>query len=159
MLQAANILIGILRNAWGAIIGMMVAVGVLAMLFQLLRLTGSAAVGAALYVNRAIGSITSLIVVVLYAFLAIPVLIHAISSYSATDGCGPASELGAAAAYVIVAIAAVRMAKSAFISMLSALAGSGDGVSFAITEGVEAVVGVVLVGVAVPVASAFLGAC
>ncbi len=158
-MQAANILISILRSAWTAIMGLMVAVAIISMLIQFLRLSGSAAIGAALYVNRAVASITGLIVLALYTFLAIPVVVHAISSHLATDACGPAADLGAAAAYVIAAISAVRMAKSAFITLLSALAGSADGISFAMMDGLEALLGVVLVSIAVPVSAAFLGAC
>jgi hypothetical protein len=159
MMQAANILVSILRNAWGALIGLMVAVAILALLMQILRLAGSAAIGASLYVNQAVGSITSLIVVVLYAFLAIPAIVHSVSLNAASRGCGPVAELGAVAAYVMAAISAVRMAKAAFVSLLSALAGAEGGISYAVTEALEVLLGTVLVTAAVPIAAALLGAC
>jgi hypothetical protein len=159
MMQAANILVNLLRNAWGVLVGLMLAVAILAMLMQILRLTGSAVIGASLYVNHAIGSIASLVIVVLYAFLAIPVIVQSISIYAGGKGCGPVAELGAAAAYVMTAISAVRLAKAAFYSLISALSGAEGGISFAMNEALEVLLGAVLVTVAVPIAAALLGAC
>jgi hypothetical protein len=85
MMHAAQILENILREAWGAIIGLMVAVAVLAMLVQILKLTGSTSLGATLFVTEAIGSIMGLVILVLYAFLALPAIVHSVSS-SATSG-------------------------------------------------------------------------
>ena len=73
-----------------------------------------------------------LIVVVLYAYLAIPAIVQAVSSASVSSigaGCGPAAELGQAAAYAMAAIAAVRMALAAFNALLSAMSGTGSGMS------------------------------
>jgi hypothetical protein len=160
MMHAAQILENILREAWGAIIGLMVAVAVLAMLVQILKLTGSASLGATLFVTEAIGSIMGLVILVLYAFLALPAIVHSVSSSAtSTGGCGPAAELGQAAAYVMAAIASLRMAKAAFVSMVSAMSGAQAGMSYAITEAAEAIVGILLISVAVPVAAALLGAC
>ncbi|MFZ1042762.1 MAG: hypothetical protein WAN58_15780, partial [Anaerolineales bacterium] len=80
-------------------------------------------------------------------------------SVSISTTCGPAADVGQAAAYVMAAIAAVRMAKAAFTAMFSAMSGAGSGMSDAITEAGEAVLGMLLISVAVPVVAAFLGAC
>ncbi len=160
MMHAATLIVNILRDAWGAILGLMVAVAILAALFQFLKLTGSATLGASMFVAEAVGSVVALIIVVLYAFLAVPAIVHAVSSSAASGGgCGPAAELGQAAAYVMAAITALRMAKAAFVSMFSSMSGSGGGMSYAITEAGEAVIGMLLITVASPIAAALLGAC
>lgn len=160
MMHAATILVDILRDAWGAIIGLMIAVAGLSVLAQLLKLAGSASLGASTYVAQAVASLAGLVVVALYAFLAIPAIVHAASSAAAgSGGCGPAAELGQAAALVMGAITAVRMAKAAFVSMVSALSGVQGGMSYAVTEAAEALIGMLLISVALPVASAVLGAC
>ena len=160
MMHAAQILENILREAWGAIIGLMVAVAVLAMLVQILKLSGSASLGATLFVAESIGSIMGLIIVVLYAFLAVPAIVHSVSSSTTSSGgCGPAAELGQAAAYVMAGIASLRMAKAAFVSIVSAMSGAQAGMSYAITEASEVLVGMLLVSVAAPVAAALVGAC
>ena len=160
MMHAAQILVDILRNAWTAIIGLMVAVAVLAGLYQILKLSVDASLGASMYVAQAVGALIALIIVALYAFLAIPAIVRAVTvSVSISTACGPAADVGQAAAYVMAAIAAVRMAKAAFTAMFSAMSGAGSGMSDAITEAGEAVLGMLLISVAVPVVAAFLGAC
>ncbi len=160
MMHAAQILVNVLREAWGAIIGLMVAVAILAMLAQIMKLTGGSVMGASLYVHEAIGSIVGLTFVVLYAFLAVPAIVHAISASAAGGGgCGPSAELGSAAAYVMAAVAAVRMAKAAFVSLISSIGGSSGGMSYAITEASEAMLGMLLISVAAPMAAALVGAC
>ena len=159
MMHASEVLVHILRGAWGAIMGLMVAVALLAMLAQLVKLAGGASLGAAMITARAAGSMLALIVVVLYAFLAIPAIVQAVSSSKAAGGCGPAAGLGQAAAYAMAAITALRMARAAFVSMFSALSGASEGISYAIGEAAESVVGMLLISIAVPVAAALLGAC
>ena len=160
MMHAAQILVEILRNAWTAIIAMVVVVAVLAMLYQILKLSVDATLGASMYVAQAVGTLIALMIVALYAYLAIPAIVRAATaSVSIGTGCGPAAELGQDAAYVIAALAAVQMAKSAFIAMFSAMSGAGSGISYAITEAGTAIFGMLLISVAVPVAAAFLGAC
>jgi hypothetical protein len=160
MMHAAQILVDILRNAWTAIIGLIVVVAVLAMLYQTLKLSVDASLGASMYVAQAVGTLLGLIVVVLYAYLAIPAIVRAVpASVSIGAGCGPVADLGQAVAYVMAAIAAVRMALAAFVALLSAMNGTGSGMSHAMIEAAEIVVAMVLISVAVPAAAAFFGAC
>ena len=162
MMHATQILVDVLRNAWTAIIGLIVVVAVLAMLYQTLKLSVDASLGASMYVAQAVGTLLGLIVVVLYAYLAIPAIVQAVSSASVSSigaGCGPAAELGQAAAYAMAAIAAVRMALAAFNALLSAMSGTGSGMSHAMIDAGGIVVAMVLISVAAPAAAAFLGAC
>ena len=77
MMHAAQILVDIMRNAWTAIIGLMVAVAVLAMLYQILKLSVDASLGASMYVAQAVGALIALVIVaLLYAFLAIPAIVR-----------------------------------------------------------------------------------
>ncbi len=86
MMHAAEIFVSILREAWGAIIGLMVAIAALTMLVQLMKLAGSTALGARMFVAEAISSLLGLVIVAPYAFLAVPAIVHAISSSAASDG-------------------------------------------------------------------------
>ena len=95
MMHAAQILVDILRNAWTAIIGLIVAVAVLAMLYQILKLSVDASLGASMYVAQAVGALIALVIVALYAFLAIPAIVRAVTvSVSISTACGPAAECG-----------------------------------------------------------------
>ncbi|HUH98277.1 MAG TPA: hypothetical protein VLZ89_13005 [Anaerolineales bacterium] len=150
----------ILRGAWGAVMGVMVAAAVLGMLAQLVRLSGSAALGAPMITARAASSMLGMIVVVLYAYLAVPAIVRAVSSSAlGGGGCGPAAELGQAAAYAMAAITSLRIAKATLISIFSAMSGAQTGMSYAISEAAESIIGMLLISIAVPVAAAFLGAC
>ncbi len=55
-MHAAQILVDVLRNAWTAIIGLIVVVAVLAMLYQTLKLSVDASLGASMYVAQAVGT-------------------------------------------------------------------------------------------------------
>ncbi len=54
----------------------MVAVAVLAMLYQILKLSVDASLGASMYVAQAVGALIALVIVALYAFLAIPAIVR-----------------------------------------------------------------------------------
>ena len=55
----------------------MVAVAVLAMLYQILKLSVDASLGASMYVAQAVGALIALVIVaLLYAFLAIPAIVR-----------------------------------------------------------------------------------
>lgn len=158
-MHAADVIVSILRDAWGALIAMILAIGGLAMLYQFLKAVGSATIGASMIMGRAIESVASAIIVILYAFLAVPAIVHAVSGSISIQSCGPAAQLGEAAAYVMAGITAVRMARAAFISLFSAYSGSESGMAYAVSETGEAIFGMLLITIAVPVAAAFLGVC
>jgi hypothetical protein len=67
--------------------------------------------------------------------------------------------LGTLASGLIAGLAALRMLKAAFTSILSASLGGASTFANALTECGEAVFGMILAGAAVPLAAFFLGSC
>lgn len=157
MQHAADLLNGLLRDGWVVMAGLLVMVVALAILAQFFRAVGSSMLGASLYVSQAISSVVSLVLVALFAFIAIPAIVHSISTN--VSSCGTVGNLGGAAASVYAGISALRMMKAAFSSVVSAMVGSGSSMSFAFQEAAEVLFGMTLISVAIPVAAAFFGAC
>ena len=77
----------------------------------------------------------------------------------AAPGCGPISELGQLAATLIGAFVAFRMLRSVFVAVATTAAGAPNSVSNALLETGGAILGMLVAVVAVPVATAFFGAC
>jgi hypothetical protein len=96
----------------------------------------------------------------LFAFLGIPQIVQALqSSLPGAEGCGPISELGTFASSLIGGLAALRMLKAAFTSMLSASIGGTSSFASALIESAEALFGMILASAAIPLAAWFLGTC
>lgn len=96
----------------------------------------------------------------LFGFLGVPQIVKGIQSAMPTGGgCGPIGELGTFSAAIIGALAGLRMLKAVFASVVSASLGGQVAMSGALIETAEAVFGMLLAAVAVPVAAWFLGAC
>ena len=96
----------------------------------------------------------------LFAYLGIPQIVSALSSaLPSGGGCGPISELGTLASGLIGGLAALRMLKATFASILSASLGGASTFANALTECSEAVFGMILAGAAIPLAAFFLGTC
>ena len=96
----------------------------------------------------------------LFAFLGIPQIVSALqSSLPGAGGCGPISELGTLASGLIGGLAALRMLKAAFTSMLSASIGGSSSFANALIECGEALFGMILASAAIPLAAWFLGTC
>lgn len=160
MSGVADILLGIFREAWQVLVVLTLAIGMLAGLAQILRLSAGAMVGANLWVWEAMAGITGVLMLVLFAFLGVPVLVDATaSSIPSGAGCGPINDLGTFSAMLIAGLAGLRMLKATFMAILAASAGGATNAADALIEIAEAMFGMLLASVAVPAAAIFLGAC
>ena len=160
MSSVADILLGIFREAWQVLVALTLAIGILAGLAQILRLSAGTMIGANLWVWEAMAGISGVLMLVLFAFLGIPVLVEATSSsIPGGAGCGPINDLGTFSAMLIAGLAGLRMLKATFTAVLSASVGGASNASAALIEIAEAMFGMLLASVAVPVAAIFLGAC
>ena len=160
MSSVADILLGIFREAWQVLVMLTLAIGMLAGLAQILRLSAGTMIGANLWVWEAMAGISGVLMLVLFAFLGIPVLVEATSSsIPGGAGCGPINDLGTFSAMLIAGLAGLRMLKATFTAVLSASVGGASNASAALIEIAEAMFGMLLASVAVPVAAIFLGAC
>jgi hypothetical protein len=108
-------------------------------------------------IAQAITSGSGLLLLVLFGFLGIPMMLKSI--HITAPGCGPISELGQLAATLIGAFVAFRMLRSVFVAVATTAAGAPNAVSNALLETGGAVLGMLVAVVAVPVATAFFGAC
>ena len=160
MSGVGNILLGIFREAWQVLVILTLAIGMLAGLAQILRLSAGTMLGANLWVWEAMAGISGVLMLVLFAFLGIPVLVEATSSsIPGGAGCGPINDLGTFSAMLIAGLAGLRMMKATFMAILAASAGGASNTSNALIEIAEAMFGMLLASVAVPAAAIFLGAC
>ena len=160
MSSVGNILLGIFREAWQVLVMLTLAIGMLAGLAQILRLSAGTMLGANLWVWEAMAGISGVLMLVLFAFLGIPVLVEATSSsIPGGAGCGPINDLGTFSAMLIAGLAGLRMLKATFMAILAASTGGASNTSNALIEIAEAMFGMLLASVAVPAAAIFLGAC
>ncbi|HUF37160.1 MAG TPA: hypothetical protein VMN57_01445 [Anaerolineales bacterium] len=159
MTAAVDLLAGFLREAWTAIAGALLMLGLLALLAQVLRGAGSSLIGSRYGVASAAGSAVGIVFVLLFAFLGLPALVEAGLGTAVGGGmCGPLVGLGAAAGGLIAALAALRMLMGAARALSGALVSSESGAQ-ALLEAGEALIGMLAAGMAGPVAGHFLGAC
>jgi hypothetical protein len=158
MMAASEILIHILRQAWMLLAGLLVLVALLGGLAQLFRMAGGVLLGANFWVSEAVLSVLGVTVITLVGFLSVPAIARSASVSSAT-GCGPMSEVGQLAGMLIGAIGALRMLKGVFLAVVSTSISGSGGVSRALMDIAETILGMLLITVAAPVAAAFFGAC
>lgn len=160
MEDALQIILSVFRQAWVAITIFMVSVGALAMLAHILRTIGASTIGARFWVYESIASIASILVLILVAFLGIPPVVKAIStSVPGSPGCGPIAELGMFASGLIAAIVGLRMLIAFARTIGGAALGGTAEISQALIEAVEALFGMLLAGVVIPLAAMFIGVC
>ena len=160
MSEALQIIQNVLRQAWVALTIFIVSVGALAMLAQVLRTIGASTIGARMWVYESIASIAAILALVLVAFLAVPPVVKAVSaSVPSSAGCGPISELGMLASGLIAAIVGVRILLSFARTIGGAALGGTAEISRALIEAVEALFGMLLAGVVIPLVSMFIGVC
>jgi hypothetical protein len=160
MSDATSLLLAFLREAWVALAGAFLAFALLAGIAQMLRVSSASALGANLWVWESISALMSIVVLGLFAFLGIPQIVKALqSSLPGASGCGPISELGTLASGLIGGLAALRMLKAAFTSMLSATIGGASSFANALIECGEALFGMIIASAASPLAAWFLGTC
>lgn len=160
MVDAANILLSFLREAWTALVSALVAFAVLAMLAQVLKVSSASVLGANLWVAESLSAVIAILALALFGFLGVPQIVKGIqAAMPGGGGCGPIGELGAFSAAIIGGLAGLRMLKALFTSVLSASLGGPVAMSGALIETAEALFGMLLAAAAVPVAAWFLGAC
>ena len=160
MTEALGVLQTFFREAWTALAGVFLALVLLAMLAQILRVSSASVIGANLWVWQGISALTGILILALFAFLGVPQIIQAaLTAVPSGNGCGPIGELGSLSAGMIGGLAALRMLKALFVSAASAAVGGSGNMAQALTEAGEALVGMLLAGLAVPLAAWFLGAC
>jgi hypothetical protein len=160
MTDVSALLLTFLREAWVALAGAFLAFTLLAGIAQILRVSSASVLGANLWVWESVSALLSIVVLGLFAFLGIPQIVKALQvSLPGAGGCGPISELGTLASGLIGALAALRMLKAAFISMLSASIGGSFTFANALIECGEALFGMLLASAAIPLAAWFLGTC
>jgi hypothetical protein len=157
MATAGEILLGVLREAWDVLVIVTIALAILALLSQVLRSAAGNLLGANPITAQAITSGAGLLLLVLFGFLGIPAMVKSI--HITAPSCGPISELGQLAATLIGAFVAFRMLRSVFVAVATTAAGAPNAISNALLEIGGAVLGMLVAVVAVPVATAFFGAC
>ena len=160
MTAVGQIILGLLRNGWIALVGALVAIALLAMLSQVLKTMSAGAIGANLYVYEAVAAFCGILVLVLFGLLGVPALVGAAqASLPASAGCGPITELGQFAIMLIGGLAALRMMRAVLAGGTMAAMGGRGGLSDALFEAGEAVLGMVVASAALPIATHFLGVC
>ena len=160
MSEATSLLLTFLREAWIALAGAFLAFALLAGLAQILRVSSAGLIGANLWVWESVSALAAIIMLGLFAYLGVPQIVSALSSaLPSGGGCGPISELGELASGLIAGLAALRMLKATFTSILSASLGGASIFANALLECGEAVFGMILAGAAIPLAAFFLGTC
>ena len=159
MTAAGELLLGIFRQAWGLIAGLLVLIAILGGLAQVFKMTGGVLLGSSFWVSEAVAGILGVILIALVGFLSIPAIAQAATIGGAATGCGPIAEIGQLAGMLIGGIGALRMLKATFAAVVSASIGGSGGVSNALVEIAETIFGMLLITVAAPVAAVFFGAC
>ena len=160
MTGASSLLLTFLREAWMALAAAFLAFALLAGIAQMLRVSSASVLGANLWVWESVSALLSIVVLGLFAFLGIPQIVNAIqATLPGAGGCGPISELGTLASGLIGGLAALRMLKAAFTTMLSASIGGASSLANALIECGEALFGMILASAAIPLAAWFLGTC
>jgi hypothetical protein len=160
MTEASSILLSFLREAWMALAAAFLAFALLAGIAQMLRAGSGSVLGANLWVWESLSALFSIVLLGLFAFLGVPQIISALqATLPGSGGCGPISELGTFASGLIGGLAALRMLKAAFTSVLSASMGGASSFAGALIESAETIFGMILAGLALPLAAWFLGTC
>ena len=160
MTDSVELLFDVLREAWAALASALLIFVLLAVLTQMLRASSTSILGGRTWVAEALSTGAALLMLVLFAFLGVPAILQAVAPAQPVEvGCGPIRDLGALAAGLIGALAALRMLK-AFVSVAAAaVVGGAISVSSALLEVGEAVLGMALASAAIPLTAQFLGVC
>jgi len=159
MTAAGDILLGIFRQAWALIAGLLILIATLGGLAQVFKMAGGVLLGSNFWVSEAVSGILGVILIALVGFLSIPAIAQASPLGGVTKACGPITELGQLAGMLIGGIGSLRMLKGTFVAVVSTSMSGIGGVSNALIEIAETMFGMLLITVAAPVAAAFFGAC
>jgi hypothetical protein len=160
MAEALALLQTFFREAWTALVAVLLALALLAALAQVLRVTSSSVIGANLWVAEGLAGVAGVVILALFAFLGVPQLVKAaLAAIPSGGGCGPIGELGSLSAGMIGGLGAIRMLKALLTSVVSAAVGGSSSMAQALVECAETLFGMLLATLAVPLAAYFLGAC
>jgi hypothetical protein len=160
MSEAVALILDFIRQAWTALSTALLAFALLGGLAQILRVGSAGVMGANLWVWESLSAVMAVIILALFAFLGIPQIVKALQTTLPNGaGCGPIGSLGTYAAGLIGGLATLRMLKATFLGMLSASLGGAASFSHALMECSEAIFGMLLAGLAVPLAAWVLGTC
>lgn len=155
MQSVANILTGILREAWTACAGLLAVVLVLLMLAQVLRTASGTLVGANGMLWQAVSILTGLLLIGLFAFTGIPMLTRAAAAaVPASVSEGPIQEIGNLSAGLLGALGAMRMLRAVFGAVPEVLAGSAGSLAGVFIETAETLLGMLAAGLVIPIATA-----
>ena len=159
MTAAGEILLGILRQAWMLIVGLLALIAILGGLAQTFKIAGGVLLRSNFWVSEAVSGSLGIILIALVGFLSLPAITRAATVDSSTLGCGPIAEIGQLAGMLIGGLGALRMLKGILTAVVSASINGSASVSNALIEIAETIFGMLLITVAAPVAAAFFGAC
>ena len=160
MAEITDLILSVLRQAWLALAGALVAVTALALLSQTLQAAAGMAFSARFWVWQAVSGGAAVLILALFGLLGAPALARAVQqTLPGSGGCGPVADLGSLAAGLIAAVAALRLLKTVFTAVVWASSGGSTSLSGALIEAAEAVFGMVLAAAATPLAAHFLGSC
>ena len=93
MTVAGDILLGIFRQAWALIAGLLVLIAILGGLAQVFKMTGGVLLGSSFWVSEAVAGVVGVILIALVGFLSIPAIAQAATVGGTTTGCGPIQKL------------------------------------------------------------------
>lgn len=160
MNSAIEILLGILRNAWQAMIGLIAIMVILERYTRhWLQLAEHSLVSLSQW-PRPLGQwLVCCPLVSMPSSYCLRLLMPGMFSINVSGGCGPLSDIVLAVCKLIGAIGALRMLRASFVGTVSTMVGSGGGAAGAIIELGEVLIGMLLVSAAAPVAGAFMGTC
>ena len=160
MQSGLQIILSVLRQAWGALTVIMVVLASLGALAHVLRTVWATTLGARFWVWQSITSIAAIFILALIAFLGIPPVVKAVTlAVPGSAGCGPVAELGMFASGLIAAIVSVRMLLSFVRALAASVVGGTAEISQALIEAIEALSGMLLAGIVIPLVAVFLGVC
>jgi hypothetical protein len=160
MQYGLQILLSVLRQAWGALTAIMVVMATLGALAHVLRTVWASTLGARFWIWQSLTSVAAIFILVLIAFLGIPPVVRAVAAaVPGSAGCGPIAELGLFASGLIAAVASLRLLLSFVRALAASAAGGASEISQALLEAMEALSGMLLAGIVIPLVAMFLGVC
>jgi hypothetical protein len=158
MAEFGALLMGVLRSAWQVLAALLVVLAGLAMLYRVAEGAAAASIGGSDAMANALAAGGAVLTIALFGFLGVPALSQAVRVSVGT--CGPMDpalqDMGNLAAGLVGGLAALRMLAGAVQGVLAAGMGAPHAMSQAIVTCAEALVGMAIAVVIVPLAAAFL---
>jgi hypothetical protein len=160
MTLVADVILGLFRDAWIALLGGLLIFSFLALLGKVLKVATASTLGASVWIWEALSMGFALCLLILFAYLGVPVIYAAAqNAIPVSGGCGPIESLSTLAAGSIAALGALRILKALAVSLTIGLAGGCVSLSGALLETGEAIFGMIVASSAIPLAASFLGVC